>query len=220
MAEAQAAHDGFHEAISLATQGIALAYQGDTGAARASADAAIQAAAELGGLGAGLGYRVLVFAALAAGDAATAQDATEAAWQYVSVLPAMAAAQRPLNAEAALAGGDLAAARRWADDAVSTTIGVYLTEALATRARVAIAQGEPEQAERDAQDALACAAEIGANLSAPDILECLGTLAAEAGSHREAARLFGAAHGIRQGIGAVRFKVWDARYEASVAAVA
>jgi predicted ATPase/class 3 adenylate cyclase/DNA-binding CsgD family transcriptional regulator len=219
VAEAQAAHDGFHEAISLATQAVALAYQGDTGAARASADAAIQAAAELGGLGAGLGYRVLVFAALAAGDPATAQDATEAAWQHMSVLPAMAAAQRPLNAAVALAGGDLAAARRWADDAVSTTIGVYLTEALATRARVAIAQGEPEQAERDAQDALTCAAEIVANLSAPDILECLGTLAAEAGSHREAARLLGAAHGIRQGIGAVRFKVWDARYETSVASV-
>jgi predicted ATPase/class 3 adenylate cyclase/DNA-binding CsgD family transcriptional regulator len=213
VAEAHEAHDGFHEAISLATQGFALAYQGDTGAARASADAAIQAAAELGGLGAGLGYRVLVFAALAAGDAATAQDATEAAWQYVSVLPAMAAAQRHLNAEAALAGGDLAAARRWADDAVSTTIGVYLTEALATRARVAIAQGEPEQAERDGQDALTCAAEIGANLSAPDILECLGSLAAEAGSHREAARLFGAAEAIRHRIGAVRFKIHDAGYQ-------
>ena len=32
--------------------------------------------------------------------------------------------------------------------------------ALTTRARVAIAQGEPEQAERDAHDALACAADI------------------------------------------------------------
>ena len=219
VAEAHAAHDGFHEAISLATQGLALAYQGDTGAARAAADAAIQAAAELGGLGAGLGYRVLVFAALAAGDAATAQDATEAAWQYLSVLPAMAAAHRPLNAEAALAGGDLAAARRWADDAVSTTRGVYLTEALAARARVAIAEGESEQGERDAHDSLTCAAEIGANLSAPDILECLGTLAAEAGSHREAARLFGSAAAIRQRMGAVRFKVWDADYEASVAAL-
>ena len=219
VAAAQAAHDGFHEAISLAGQGIALAYLGDTGAARASADAAIQAAAELGGIGAGLGYRVLGFAALAAGDAATAQDATEATWQHLSVLPALAAAQRPLNAEAALAGGDLAAARRWADDAVSTTIGVYLTEALATRARVAIAQGEPEQGERDAHDALARAAELEAYLFIPDVLECLGTLAAEAGSHREAARLFGAAHGIRQRMGAVRFKVWDAGYEASVAAL-
>jgi DNA-binding CsgD family transcriptional regulator len=217
VAAAQAAHDGFHEAISLAGQGITLAYLGDTGAARASADAAIQAAAELGGIGAGLGYRALGFAALAAGDAATAQDATEAAWQYLSVLPAMAAAHRPLNAEAALVGGDLAAARRWADDAVLTTRGVYLTEALATRARVAIAQGEPEQGERDGHDALARAAELEAYLFIPDVLECLGTLAGEAGSHREAARLFGAAHGIRQGIGAVRFKIDDAGYEVSVA---
>ena len=36
-------------------------------------------------------------------------------------------------------------------------------------------------------------------------------------SLREAARLFGAAHGIRQRIGEVRLKVWDAGYEASVA---
>jgi hypothetical protein len=45
-------------------------------------------------------------------------------------------------------------ARRWADDAVSTTTGVYLSDALATRAGAAIAQSEPEQAERDTYDAL------------------------------------------------------------------
>ena len=67
--------------------------------------------------------------------------------------------------------------------------------ALTTRARVAIAQGEPDQAERDAHDALARAAEVEAYLGIPDILECLAALAGEAGSHREAARLFGAAHG-------------------------
>ena len=48
---------------------------------------------------------------------------------------------------------------------------------------------------------------IQAHLFIPDILECLATLAGEAGSHREAARLFGAAHAIRQRMGAVRFKV-------------
>ena len=98
-------------------------------------------------------------------------------------------------------------------------MGVYLTAALTTRARVAIAQGEPDQAERDAQDALARAAGLEAYLFISDTLECLAALAGEAGGHREAARLFGAAHGIRQRMGAVRFKVWDAAYEASVAAV-
>ncbi|HWR46027.1 MAG TPA: hypothetical protein VN327_00195, partial [Pseudonocardiaceae bacterium] len=121
--------------------------------------------------------------------------------------------------EAALADQDLAAARRWADEAVSTPTGWYSAMALTTRARVALAQGEPEQAERDAHDALARAAGVEAYLLTPDILECLGTLVGEAGSHREAARLFGAAAAIRLRIGAVRFKIYDAGYEASVAAL-
>jgi hypothetical protein len=44
-------------------------------------------------------------------------------------------------------------------------------------------------------------------------------LAGESGSHREAARLFGAAHSIRQRMDAVRFKVWDVGCEVSVVAV-
>ena len=48
--EAEAAHDEILRADSLACQGVALAYQGDTAAARAAADAAVEAAAELGGI--------------------------------------------------------------------------------------------------------------------------------------------------------------------------
>ena len=88
--------------------------------------------------------------------------------------------------------------------------------ALSTRARVAIAQGEPDQAERDAHDALACAAELGAHLSVADVLECLAVLAGGGASHREAARRLGAARAIRQRTGEVRLKAWDAGYEASV----
>ena len=76
-----------------------------------------------------------------------------------------------------------------------------------------------DQPERDAHDALAIAASMQAYLGIPDILECLGTLAGETGSHREAARLFGAAAAIRLRIGAVRFKIYDADYQASVAAL-
>jgi DNA-binding CsgD family transcriptional regulator len=94
-----------------------------------------------------------------------------------------------------------------------------MTSALTTRARVAAAQDEPEQAERDAHDALAIAVSLCAHIYVPDSLECLATLAGEAGSHREAARLFGAAHRIRQRMGAARYKVWDAGYEAAVAVV-
>ena len=52
-------------------------------------------------------YAALAIAALAAGDVAAAQDASEAAWQHLSVLPATAAMQRACSAQAALAGGDL-----------------------------------------------------------------------------------------------------------------
>jgi len=220
-AEAEAAHDVFFRAQSLTFQGAVLAWQGDTGAARAAADAAIEAAAELGGIAAGNAYVVLGAAALAAGDAAAAAEAHEAAWRHQSVLPATAATGRRLGAEAALAGGDPVAARRWADEAVTTTTGFWLMLALTTRARVAIAQGEPDQAERDAHDALAIAiaASMQSYLNTSDTLECLAALAGDGGSHREAARLFGAAHAIRQRMGAVRFKIWDAGYEASAAAV-
>ena len=218
VAEAQVAHDGIIEVNSLAYQCTVLAFQGDAAAARAAADAAIDAAAELGAIAAVTGYAALAGAALAAGDVATARDATEA-WAYLSALPQTAAVQRFLSALTALAGGDLVAARRWADEAVTTATGYFLSAALLARAHVAIAQEEREQGERDAHDALACAADVEAYLLVPDILECLASLAGDAGSHREAARLFGAAHAIRQRRGAVRLKVWDAGYEASMASV-
>ncbi len=217
--EAEAAHDEIWRVDSLVGLGIALAYQGDPAPARAAAAAAVEATAELGGLKAAAAYHVLAVAALAAGDATTAQGATEAGRPLSSAVPQATGLQRVLSAEAALAGGDLVAARRWADDAVSTMTFAFLSDPLTTRARVAIAQGEPDQAERDAHDALARAAEVEAYLFIPDILECLGTLAGLAGSHREAARLFGAAEAIRLRIGAVRFKVWDGGYEASVSAL-
>ncbi len=216
-AEAEAAHDEISRAVNLASLGTALANQGDTGAAQAAADAAVEAAAELGGMPAGTAYWAVATVALAAGDAATALDASEAAWQHMSVVPAHAMVQRTVSAQAALAGGDLVAARRWADEAVTTATGWWLMWALTARARVAIAQGEPDQAERDAHEALACAADIGAYLHIPNILECLAVLASDAHSHREAARFFGAARAVRLHMGAVRFKIYDADYQASVA---
>ncbi|MDT7722289.1 MAG: hypothetical protein QOE94_3300, partial [Mycobacterium sp.] len=68
-------------------------------------------------------------------------------------------------------------------------------------------------------DALATVPECFPYLGFSETLECLATLAGDAGSHREAARLFAAAAAIRQRMGVVRLKVWDAGYEASVAAL-
>jgi DNA-binding CsgD family transcriptional regulator len=215
-AEAKAAHDEIWRVLSLGGQSLALARQGEAAAARAAAEAALEGA-ELGGRTAVIGHVVLGFAALAAGDGAAAREASNQ--QMTVVGGAMALLQRLWNAEAALADEDLAAARRWADEAVSTTTGWHSAMALTARARVAIAAGEPDQAERDAHDALTCAAGIKAYLAIPDILECLAVLAGEDDSHREAARLFAAAESIRQRMGAVRFKIYDAGYQASVAAL-
>jgi DNA-binding CsgD family transcriptional regulator len=162
----------------------------------------------------------LALAALAAGDAATALNATNAACRHKeNVPPEVAVAWLAVHALAVLASGDPVAARDQADEAVATAAGWYSMWALTTRARVAVAQGQPEQGERDAHAALACAAQLEAYLGSAQNLECLAGLAGDAGELREAARLFGAAHGIRQRIGEARLKVWDASYEASVAAL-
>jgi DNA-binding CsgD family transcriptional regulator len=219
-AEALAAHDGLHAAANLAHQGTALALRGETDEARAAAEASLQSGSELGGVSASTGYFALAVTALAAGDGGPARDAAAAAWECGSVLPGFAAHLLPVIVEAALAGGDLIAARRWADDAVATAPGwAVLVRALGVRARVATAQGEPEQAERDAHDALASVPEGFPHVDIPHILECLAALAGDAGSHREAARLLGAAHAIRQRMGAVRFNVVEPGYQASVAVV-
>jgi len=183
---------------------------------RAAADASIEPASEFGALTASISYFALASAALATGDVGAARDATAAAWEHGSLLSGYAAHLRPIMAQAAQANGDLTAARRWADDAVATATGWVAIYALTARARVAIAQGEPNQAERDAHDALAHAAEVQAYLHMPDILECLATLANEAGSHREAARLFGATEAMRRRKGLVRFELYAAGFEASV----
>jgi predicted ATPase/class 3 adenylate cyclase/DNA-binding CsgD family transcriptional regulator len=217
--EAEAAHDDFFRADGLALRGWVRAHQGHTEAALADANTALASAAELGGLVAGLSYWALGNAALAADDAMTARFASDAAWQIVSALPQAAALGRVHCAEAALAGGDLIAARRWVDDAASTMMGGWLAAALSARARVALAEGAPDQAERDAYDALARAAEVDAYLFIPDTLECLATLVGAADGHREATRLFGGAHAMRQRMGMVRFKAWDAGHVAAVAAL-
>ena len=79
---------------------------------------------EHGGRLAALGHVALGMAALAAGDGAAVHELREAAGLHTSVVGGVTAAgQRVWNAEAALADGDLPAARRWAEEAVSTTTG-------------------------------------------------------------------------------------------------
>lgn len=217
--EAAAAQEVVHKANSLHGLAFALAFRGELSAARAAADAALDSA-ELGEYFAGMGYSALTTAALAAGDIETATGAGELAWENLNrAMPQLAGAQGMANAQVALAAGDLGAARRWCDGAVQSTTGRYLTSVLATRARIAIAEGKHDDAERDARHAICCASDSGAHVDLSDALESLAMLAGNDGNHHEAALLFGAADAIRQRMGLVRFVIHHAEYETTVAAL-
>jgi predicted ATPase/class 3 adenylate cyclase/DNA-binding CsgD family transcriptional regulator len=216
-ADADAAHDVLFRWGGRLALGSALAFQGDADAARAAADASLVAAADLWPYNEGFSYAILATAELVAGDVAAAAEASEAARERLGDQGPLAGGNPNPMAEVALARGDLITAGRWADQEVSASAGWHLARALTTRARIAIAKGEPDEAERDAHKALACAAEHQAHLAVPDILECLGRLAADGDRHRDAARLLGAANEIRRQVGAVRFKIYDADHERTVA---
>lgn len=196
-----------------------LSYQGQAGAAHAAAESALDAASAMGGFHEDAVYAVLAVAAMVRGDAEAARRACDTAWrQTVPQREVFIRGIAPM-AEAALACNDLVAARRWADGTVAAVPGWHRMAALTTRAFVALAQGEPDQAERDAHDALAIAAGTQGYLRLPDTLECLAQLASDDSNHQYAARLFGAAEAIRHRSGQARLPVYDAGYDAAVTAV-
>jgi len=215
--EADAAHDLLFRWCGRLKLAHALAVHGEPGPARAAAEAAVDAAAEFGGYSEGYSYAALAMAALAAGDVAAAAEASASALPRLGAQQELASYDINPLAQVALAAGDLAAARHWAEVAVSITTGWHRAASLTTRARVALAQRDWQLAERDARDGLACAAKVEGHQAVPDIIECLAGVAADAGSQREAARLLGAAEAIRNRLGLVRFKIYDAEHESCVA---
>jgi DNA-binding CsgD family transcriptional regulator len=219
LTESEAAGDLLIRFVCLQNLSFMLAHLGDSSAAHAAALATIEAGSELTDFVHGCGHMVFGVAALAAGDGATADKAHETAWTLIRAHPEASAMFLSWRAESSLAAGDVIAARRWADDAVAVTRGFHRLAALTARARVAIAQGELDQAERDAHQALVIASEVNAQLGVPDTLECVAGLAAAADSRFESARLFGAADAVRRRIGQVRFRAFQPGYEASVAEV-
>jgi predicted ATPase/class 3 adenylate cyclase/DNA-binding CsgD family transcriptional regulator len=196
--------------------GRVRAYQGQPDPARACCEAALASATAMGGLQEDTAYAMLAEAALAAGDGPAAKQVSEASWRHTA--PERTVFNRVLNPvpEALLACDELVAARRWADDAVAVVHGSNKVAALTARAHIALGQGEPEGAARDAHDGLAIAADTGAFLRVPDAIECLARLAGADGNHQSAARLFGAAAAIRDDKGIARFPMYQARYDAAV----
>lgn len=216
VADADAAHDLVWKSSALFMSALMLAHHGDTVSALKAASAAVLVAQELGGFYLGLAYAGLTAAHLSAGDADAATAAIAAGAPHLRVQPKQASIWIAYAAQAALARGDLDAARTLADDAVAGTRGFHLSLALTTRAGVTIARGDVEGAARDAHDALVTATTAQAFGAAGDTLECLALLAVIAASHAEAARLYGAAQAIRRRHGQVRFAVFDLIHDTSI----
>jgi DNA-binding CsgD family transcriptional regulator len=215
VADADADHDVMSQVAALMILPHALAFHGEAGAARLAAESGIEAATELGDVYLGGIYISLMTSHLAAGDIASASDAADAGWPLLSSLYGTASINSAYIAQLDLARGNLAAARRGADEAAEATAGWIRGWVLTIRARIAIEQREPEQAERDAYEALACFADLKAYLGASNTFEILADIAGSSGSHREAARLYGGADGIRQRTGEIRLPFYQAAYDSS-----
>jgi hypothetical protein len=98
----------------------------------------------------------MTYAALAPGEIATASKASQRGCPLISASQEVAPIQMPTMAQTASVCGPV---RRFVDDAVSATTGWTRMVAFTTRARVAIAEGDTQQAERDAPAAFACRAD-------------------------------------------------------------
>jgi predicted ATPase/class 3 adenylate cyclase/DNA-binding CsgD family transcriptional regulator len=210
------ARDATYSLHASNLQAMTLAYQGHIDAAQRKLEVSFERATDLFDTYTGIVYGASAHVQLAAGDAFAAWEAYETARELTAMDPQLAQMHN-FAALAPMACGDLKAARRWADEVVSLTNGWSLANSLTTRARVEIAQGEFDAAERDAFDALDLAARVKGYLLVPFILDCLATIAAEAGNNLVAARLFGAADAARRQMGVVRFKVLEADDEARIA---
>ncbi|QLL06540.1 helix-turn-helix transcriptional regulator [Mycobacterium vicinigordonae] len=219
VAEAKADEDGSMQTFGLIILAQALTYHGDPAAGHAAAEAALEVSAAMGGFHEDSAYAALAGAALALGDAVAAKRACEAAWQHTYPLKELLTRSMLPMAEAELACGELEAARRWADESVAVVPGFHQAAALTARAHVALAQGDPDQAERDAHQSLAVAVRTRAYGRVPLTLECLARLAADGGNYAHAARLLGAADGIRQRTGDVRFPMYQPDYDATLQTV-
>jgi hypothetical protein len=108
IADAEAAADGLNRVLGLLHLTQWLAHQGEIGACRAAATAAIEVSKDIGGAVPGVGYLGLAVAALAAGDVPAAAAANAAAWRDSGMQPEASAIQSWRRAETALSQGDIA----------------------------------------------------------------------------------------------------------------
>jgi DNA-binding CsgD family transcriptional regulator len=214
--ECVAANDLMIAVAASTTWTFVLAYLGDDASARARAAENFARASNSMENYVGIAYAAWGTVHLVSGDASAACEAYEAA-RVRTVMDPMTASMYHWAPLAPLACDDLTAARRWADEVVSSTTNWGLAATLTSRSRVQLAEGALDAAEKDAYDALDMAARLGADLIVPFALDCLAVAAARSDNQQLATRLFGAADAARRHMGLVRFKVLDEGDEATIA---
>jgi DNA-binding CsgD family transcriptional regulator len=159
---------------------------------------------------------------LAAGDAADAREEFRRSWSAFKDGRGLVDFVATFVAEAELACGGNDTARAIADDCIavasSSNMAWHLGLALIVRARVALADEEPEVAEDFAHRALPLLLASRDKVRTAQLFELLAAAASRISRSEEAARLFGATDSLRRSIGAVRFKTYDAWYESAVSA--
>jgi DNA-binding CsgD family transcriptional regulator len=129
-----------------------------------------------------------------------------------------------VTARAAEEQGDLLAARAALEEATALAAKLgfpwYVAWAANTAGRLARAEGRPAAAEEAHHRALIICGEHAYAGRAAEVLECLASLAFEAQSWAEAARLYGAAGALRTTTGQRRPPLETARADADAAALA
>jgi predicted ATPase/DNA-binding CsgD family transcriptional regulator len=150
---------------------------------------------------------ILGWMALAAGDAAQARESLTAAVNAFRSTPVQRWAALPLLgvAEANVGLGALDEAAANLDEATSLAHSGALTWVLGRasliRAKLRARQGDLQEAERLAHEALNLGREAGDQLGLVDALEVLARLAAAQDSHKEGVRLWAAAQAMRDKLG-------------------
>ena len=214
--ETQAANERMLTLIGSAGLCTAYAFAGNVSAAAEIARSTHQLTASMGGFHEDAIFGTSAIAAVFADDCTAAKEAAEASMRCSVPLRVMYVRSSLPMPEALMGTGDVVGARRWVDENLTFVPGWFRCHALVTRAYIAIAQGEPEQAGDDAHESLAIAHEIHAYLQVPDALDCLARLSADAGNYLLAARLFGAAAAARKRIGIVRIPALSQGHDEAV----
>ncbi|MFI5510304.1 LuxR C-terminal-related transcriptional regulator [Mycobacterium sp. NPDC051804] len=218
LAETQAANERMLTLIGSVGLSNAFAFGGNVPMAAEMLQSARQLTAIMGGFHEDAIFNASALIAVFADDCIAAKEAAETSMACAVPERAMYVRSSLAMPEALVGTGDVVSARRWVDENLTFVPGWFRCHALATRAYIAIAQGEPDQADDDAHESLAIACEIRAYLQVPDALDCLARLAVMAGNHVFAARLFSAAAAARERIGIVRIPALTRGHDDAVGA--